>query len=285
MKSNRACLLLFVLCCAGILASSASAVVLEQITEVEVDGNVVTARLELTSGAGADLTLVFEDAVGLSAANLGWSIELIDSLEAAALLSRMPDSLVSLPAGLPMLLTIEPPVAGGLGFSGVVHVDLYTHSLMYTGLTPLRLFAAPLGGDFQDITTHVSSGSYRARGTKGSFSELVIVSDARPVTSVVDLKFDRLEDQLTELSPQLDDTVEAKLSHFLADSRSFYDAGNLVASIQKIEAFERTVREASSAEIPDVWRSSRDLTNVAGELRATAETLRFSLVFASIGAP
>ncbi len=57
-----------------------------------------------------------------------------------------------------------------------------------------------------------------------------------------------------------------------------------MAAIQKIESFESTVEQASSSEIPDVWRSSRDLTNVAGELRAAASTIRFSLVQASLGA-
>ncbi len=215
--------LVFTLCCAWIPATPASATVLEQITDVTIDGDEVTARLDLTSQVGADLTLTFEDALGLSAANLGWSIELVDATEVTALLSRMPSSLVSLPSGLPMLLTIEPPTSGGLSFTGVVHVELHTHSLMYTALTPLRLFAAPVGGDFVDVTTQLSSGSYRARGTKGSFSEFVIVADGRAVATVLDAKYDRLEDLLTSYSSDVDDTVEAKLDRFLEDSRDFYE--------------------------------------------------------------
>lgn len=275
-------LLAFIFCCAG---APASATVLEQITDVDIDGNVVTARLDLTSQVGADLTLTFEDALALTAANLGWSIELVDGLEVTNLLQRMPSSLVTLPSALPMVLTIEPPASGGLSFSGVVHVELHTHALTYSSLTTLRLFAAPLGGDFVDMTTQMSSGSYRARGTKGSFSEFVIVADGRAVATVLDAKYDRLEGLLTSYSSDIDDTVEAKLDRFLEDSRDFYDVANWVAAIQKIESFESTVDQASSSEIPDVWRSSRDLTNVAGELRAAALTLRFSLVQASLGAP
>lgn len=288
MRSNGTAflsLLVLVLCCAWLPVSPASATVLEQITDVEIDGNVVTARLELTSEIGADLTLTFEDVVGLSEANLGWSIDFIDGTEAVALLARMPSSLVTLPGGLPLLLTLEPPATGGLSFSGVAHVELYTHDLMYTAFTPLRLFAAPVGGDFVDVTTHLSSGSYRARGTRGSFSEFVVVADARPVATVIDVKFIRLDGLLTTFSSQIEDTVEAKLIRFLDDAETLYRAGNVVGAIQKIEVFATTVEQASSAEIPDVWRSSRDLTNVAGGLRAAAETLRFSLVLASIGAP
>lgn len=285
MRSQATVLLLLLILCSAWTPTPASAAVLEQVTDVEIDGNVVTARLELTSEVGADLTLTFEEALGLSAANLGLSIDLIDGLEATALLSRMPSSLVSLPSGLPMLLTIEPPASGGLSFTGVVHVELHTHSLMYTALTPLRLFAAPVGGDFVDVTSQLSSGSYRARGTKGSFSEFVIVADGRAVATVLDAKYDRLEGLLASYSSDIDDTVEAKLDRFLEDSRDFYDVSNWVAAIQKIESFESTVENASSSEIPDVWRSSRDLTNVAGELRAAALTVRFSLVQANLGAP
>ena len=37
-----------------------------------------------------------------------------------------------------------------------------------------------------------------------------------------------------------------------------------MTAIQKIEGFAATVQAHSGSEIPDVWRSARDLTNVAG---------------------
>jgi hypothetical protein len=43
------------------------------------------------------------------------------------------------------------------------------------------------------------------------------------------------------------------------------------------------VKQNSGAAIPDVWRSSRDVVNVAGDLRAGASTLKFSLLFKASG--
>jgi hypothetical protein len=39
------------------------------------------------------------------------------------------------------------------------------------------------------------------------------------------------------------------------------------------------VKAQSGSAIPDVWRANSTLVNVAGILRASADTLRFSLVF------
>lgn len=282
MKSTRSILLFLIAWCTWAFAIPATAT--PAITGIDIDGNVVTATLELTSLIEAELTLTFEDAVGLSASNLGWSIDQIDSLEAAALLTRMPSS-VTLPTALPLLLAVEPPSTGGLSFSGVVEIELYTHNLTYSAFSALRLFAAPASGDFVDITTDISSGSYRARGTKGSFSEFLIVLDARSVDTVIGVKFDRLENLLTTYSAALDDTLESDLNDWLDDAETFYAADNLVSAIQKVEKIEKEVDKASSSEAPDVWRSARDLDNVAGEIRAAADTLRFSLVLADNGAP
>jgi hypothetical protein len=71
------------------------------------------------------------------------------------------------------------------------------------------------------------------------------------------------------------------LSGLLNASQSAYAAGNLIAAIEYIEAFGDRVVAASGSQIPDVWRSSRDVTNVAGSLRSAASTLRYSLTLAS----
>jgi hypothetical protein len=45
------------------------------------------------------------------------------------------------------------------------------------------------------------------------------------------------------------------------------------------------VKQQSGANIPDVWQASGSLVNVAGALRGAADTLKFSLVWKSNGAP
>ena len=43
------------------------------------------------------------------------------------------------------------------------------------------------------------------------------------------------------------------------------------------------MEDHSGSDIPEVWRAARDLDNVAGYLRAGADTLRFSLNLPTIG--
>lgn len=252
------------------------------IVDPVIDGNSLSANIELGL-VEADLRIEFEQVVGLDVENLGLSAELINPTS-PALLSRLEAPLNnSLPGAFPVLVRIQPPASGGLSFSGVVTIELYTHNLQYAAATPLRLFSAPDGGEFRDITESMSSGSYRVRGGKGTFSEFLIVADLRASSVVVDNKFAALSTLLYNYSSQIDSTVFASLQTQLGAAESAWDNNDAVESIANIEAFIATVENAGSSEIPDVWRSARDIDNVAGELRAQANTLRFSLTRASNG--
>lgn len=252
------------------------------VTGIEIDGDEVRATVTV-SGAAAELTLRFEEVVGLSAANLGVSAQLVDPLD-PTLLGRLPGSLTSIPVAFPVLVEVDPPASGGLSFTGVVELEIYTHDLTYTAGCPLRMFAAHGGGPFEDISTWMGSGSYRIRGNKGNFSEFLIVTDLRPVDTVIGLKLDRVEALLDTHAGLIDASVLADLEDHLTNVRRSYEADQLVAAIHQIEAFTAHVEQHSGEEIPDVWRSSRDLVNVAGELRSAAMTLRFSLLLKSNGA-
>lgn len=248
------------------------------IVGAKVEGDALEAKIRLPGGVGADLTVAFEQVVGLSPESLGLSADLLDTADLTALASRLPSSLVSVPAGFPVLLTIEPPQAGGLSFSGVASIELYTHALTFLPGCPFRLFAAPLGGAFTDITESNSGGSYRAGGRKGEFSEFLIVADVRAVDDVIDVKFSRLGQKLTSHASAIDPTVYADLVAILDAAETAFDSGDTVGAIAAVETFADTVEAHSGADVPDVWRSARDLTNVAGDLRAAASTLRFSLL-------
>lgn len=269
------------LCIALLVASSpafATGVVV-----AAVDGDSLEARIQLSGGVGAELTVAFEEAVGLSADALGLSASLLDAADLLALQPRL-GQLVSVPAGFPVLLTIEPPASGALSFSGVVSIELYTHDLVYVPGSPLRLFAAPLGGAFHDITGTTAGGSYRVRGHKGDFSEFLIVADVRPVDAVIGEKFTDLDAKLTSYGSFIASALYTQLVTLLAEAEAAFDGDDVVAAIEKIEAFAAAVEAASAEDVPDVWRSARDLTNVAGELRASATTLRFSLLLKANGA-
>jgi hypothetical protein len=67
-------------------------------------------------------------------------------------------------------------------------------------------------------------------------------------------------------------------------AKNAYLANDAVGASEKIQQFSELVKQNSGSGIPDVWRSTRDVVNVAGELRSGAATLKFSLLFkASVG--
>jgi hypothetical protein len=265
----------------SILVSTA-AVSAQGIANLTISGNQVTATVDLP-GISADLALTFEQSVGLTASNLGLSAQLVD-LHDLSLLSRLPSgllaTLVNLPAAFPVLLRVQPPASGGLSFEGIYTLDLHTHNLQLTANCPLRLFSAYDGGPFEDITVNMGTGSYRVRGTKGSFSEFLIVADLRPLAGVISQKFDALGGLLSTYAGSIPGPVLDDLNHQLQTARAYYQAGDNVDAATTVNGFAATIQRNSGTGIPDVWRASGDLPNVAGRLRAAAGTLSFSLSLA-----
>ena len=221
-----------------------------------------------------ELSLQFEQAIGATAQNLGVSARLVSASE---LLGRLPTG-VSVPSGLPLLVTIEPPAEGSLSFTGVVTIELHTHDLAYS--PTLLLFKSSGGGPFVDITQSVGMGSHRVRGSSGGFSEFLILADPRSSSSVVNGKFQRLAALLDAHEDAMPAELVDELAGHLLAAQTAWSLGDALGAIDDVNAFSDAVKAASGASIPDVWRSSRDLTNVAGELRSAAGTLRFSLSLA-----
>lgn len=239
-----------------------------------VDGDSVHLALSLPGGLGGDFSLIFEDAVGLNLANLGISARIVNLYD-LALLARMP--LGSVISGLPVLLRIEPPASGGLAFSGIVTLEIHTNILHYTAGCPLRLFSASLGGPFRDITTAMGSGSYRVRGSSGGFSEFLILVDLRPVDQAITAKLNRLEQMLDDYTSSIPGSVYDDLEDRLEEIRADHAQGATADAIQGVDGFIAAVQQHAGTTIPNVWRSARDVQNVAGYLKAGAMTLRFSL--------
>jgi hypothetical protein len=244
---------------------------------VNIQGNKVEAVIDLAGGVSADITLQFENTVGLTKDSLGISAELVD-VTSLSVLERLPDITNVVPAlAFPMMITIEPKADSGFAFSGLATVDIHTHNLEYTAGTPLRFFKAPLNGEFKDITVTMGAGSYRARGVSGGFSQFIIAADLRAPLVVVNNKFNDLQTALNDFAGQIDSVVYSQLLQDLADVNQLILLQDYNAASNKLNAFKRTVNDNRGNNIPDVWRSSRDIRNVAGELMASANTLRFSL--------
>jgi hypothetical protein len=241
-------------------------------------GGTITLPFSLLGGLGGILTVSFDSVTGLNLPNLGVSVNLVSPLD-PALRARFPSG-VSIPLTFPVLVHIEPPLTGGLAFNGTTTVQLQTLSLFVPSNSP-RMYAASDGGNFTDMTTGTQSvalgSSYRVIGTRGGFSEFMIVSDPRPVDTVVSEKLDRLDQILADNGGAISGPVDTDLAAELAATRADIAAGNPAAAVTDLDGFLATVAQYSGTDIPDVWRATRDVTDVAGLLSAGAQTLQFSL--------
>ena len=273
MRSRSSCLFAALAC--GLLLSPA-ALPAQGIAGVIIDGSQVSVTVSLPGGIAADVLLRFEQVVGLSLANLGLGVGLVNPLD-PALLARLPSGAGTIPVAFPVLLTIEPPASGGLSFSGLVSLELHTSNLLFTLGCPLRLFAAPAGGPFEDITSSMGMGSYRARGSRGDFSEFLIAIDLRSKDSVARGKFAALRARLDQAQPSIEPSVFTQLDDLLDSALAAYNARKYLQAADLVATFSLAVKAASGSGIPDVWRSARDLVNVAGGLRSAADSLVFSI--------
>jgi hypothetical protein len=259
----------------GLLAAAGAATAQSLPVSVDASGNVAHARI----GAGplplAEVTLAFEDASNLNVASIGITAEKL-SLANATMLARFPaGALTKIAGGLPVLITVEPPASGGLSFRNTGRMEIHTHALPYTVGSSLRVFKAPLGGSFRDVTDEIAQGSVRARSSYGGFSQFVIVTDLRSTAEVVAEKLARLRKDVDRLpvaeQPGFDALIDSAEA---AVARSDYPRA--LADTDALRA--RAIARGGSA-IANEWRAARDVTNHAGEIAANAATLRFSVAY------
>jgi hypothetical protein len=239
---------------------------------LSVAGNVAVAQIGPASQPIAEVTLTFDDASNLNVASLGLSARLVD-LQDPALLSRLPNaSLVQLDSALPLLVTVQPPLAGGLNFRRTGRYELHTHLLPYAVGSNLRVFKAPVGGAFRDTTEEIAQGSVRARSRYGGFSQFLVATDLRETGTVVDAKIDWLRGRVATLPATEQPAFSAQLDA-LQSALARDDYATAIAATDAISA--RAQARAGSA-LLDTWRAG-GADNQAGDLIAGAATLKFSL--------
>lgn len=253
----------------------AAAVCAQTPVPLTISGRTATALVELPGEYAVDLSIAFEEVVGLNPNALDVSARLVTPLD-LGLLARLPAG-VTLPSGLPVVIRIEPTPSSALSFEGVVTVTLHTHNLELDLRSPLGLFSASSGGPFREITRRVSMGSYRVDGSSGGFSEFLIARDRRNIDSVIAGKFGDLRAVLQDHASAVPAGLFAALQLQLDQAEALFSYGLLEAAIGVVAAFARAVEAQSGALIPDVWRANDDRANVAGLLRAGADTLKYSL--------
>jgi hypothetical protein len=241
--------------------------------KVAVAGNTATAEIDL-SGVTAELILTFDGVQNLSASSLGISAQLLGTTDLLALATRLPDAtLTTLPAALPLLITVEPPLLGGLALQNTVRAEVHTHLLPYTAGSQFRLFKAPLNGAFVDITDEVAPGSVRTRGTTGGFSQFLVLTDLRSTSTVVNAKLGALRTRLGAVGG----TLQTTLAGHLDAAEDALAAGSHAGAIAAIDEFRATVSANAGTALPNSWSTSQRGNNVAGDLLAGAATLRYSV--------
>lgn len=241
---------------------------------VQVQGDTAVATVGSGPVPVAEVIFTFDAPQNLSAASLGLTAQLV-SITDTSLLARLPQAALNpLSSSFPLLLTIEPPSAGGLSFRSV-RVEVHTHALVYTTGSSYRLFKAPLGGGFLDITDEVAPGSVRARGTTGGFSQFLVLADLRSTSTVIADKIARLRARVATLahSERQPFTVE------LDQAESAVALGQYASAIAAVDNVRARAEARAGAHLPDRWRSARDLDNQAGDLIAGAASLRFSIAY------
>jgi hypothetical protein len=243
------------------------------VVDVTVAGNNAHAEISAGSVVLAELNLAFDDATNLSPGSIGITAQLLN-LTDPLLRLRLPNlGLQTQLSALPLLITVEPPNAGALSFRNTVRVEIHTHLLPYTAGTSLRVFKAPLGGAFRDITDEVAPGSVRTRGTTGGFSQFLILVDLRATRNVISEKFTWTRNQMSGLPA----ATRAPLDLLLNDAQLAVNQSRFADAIAALDSFRAQVSAGAGSTIPNQWSTAQRSGNVAGELLGGASTLKFSI--------
>ena len=279
----------FVLLVALPAASAASAQVV-----VEIVGDTAYATISLSDGGSvhdADVTIVFDSPINLSVESLNLTAELVDPAD-PAIAARLPAGVAIDPA-FPMLITVEPPLypwlfvdgfdpgppaAGALSFLNAYEFEVHTHDLVYTPNSRYRLMKAPIGGPFRDVTDDVRSGSTRARGRGGAFSQFVVVADNNLPLLIALGKVVELDLRL--LGAVLADPLRLDLTAQLVQVQLALLVPILgcVNALVPLDQFIATLDAHAGIDIANLWQAGGNTVNDAGELESLAYTLRFSLL-------
>lgn len=239
---------------------------------VSVAGNVAVAQIGPASAPIAEVTLTFDDASNLTPASLGLSARLV-SVDDAQLLARLPDAnLIQIASGLPLLVTIQPPVAGGLAFRRTGRYELHTHLLPYAIGSNFRVLKAPVGGAFRDTTEEIAQGSVRARSRYGGFSQFLVVVDLRETGAVVADKIAWLRNRVATLPAGEQPVFSAQLDT-IASAVANRDYATAMTAVDALSS--RAQADAGNA-LLDTWRAG-GADNQAGDLIAGAATLKYSI--------
>ncbi|MCW8109708.1 hypothetical protein OPS25_14455 [Alteromonas ponticola] len=236
----------------------------------------IQASVTLSDNIAVDITVEFENSIGLHANNIDVQATLLSPTD-PSIVDRLPSSLINADNAFPVLVSISPKSDAGFGFEGVAMIELYTTALHYVEGTPLRLFRSHDNGEFEDITMLTASGSFRARGNTGSFSDFIILADMRSLNVVLDEKFNALSNVLATNRHNIKNALLQPIDVAMGSLYTAISLQNYAMALTQVDTLIGLIQPASGNNIPDVWRSAGDIINVKGELLTHLYTLRYSL--------
>ncbi len=276
------------------LIAATSAAATDVPCPASTDSNVISVEVKVPADMPlyqACVTITFDDAVNLTRDSLGLTAEVVDP----ATFTGLPLNVAINPA-FPVRISVEPPMAifrngqeinqvgdGNLYFLKTYDLEIHTDALACSGTgSTIRMFKAPHGSSaFADVTDGLFSGSVRARGRGGAFSQFVIANDARSLlVDIIPTKLTNLTLSLgaSGLTGTLLTSLTTLLTSFPGDLVTGLVIGNLSAAIGDINEFISDVLVgADNGDVPQEWTAGGSLINVAGELVSLAKTLIFSL--------
>jgi hypothetical protein len=274
---------------------------------VTVDGNTAHADISLTNGAGdtfeAEATIVFDTPMNLSPESLNITAEIVDPEDINPRLPQDPTALlcpggpVAMDPDFPVMITVEPPAtpwlfetgfdggaaSGELEFLNTYSFEIHTHDLFYEPHSRYRVFKAPIGENFLDITSAVEAGSVRARGRHGAFSQFVIAKDLRGQHGLLGLNvlcgvYSEKTGALTGyvLGALIGDVLRLDLLRLLAKIIALIPI-DVLGALNAVDELIATIDANAGTDLPNVWNASHDAENSAGEMKGVAEALRFDL--------
>jgi hypothetical protein len=241
----------------------------------------IDVDIQLSGGRSAKLSLLFEHTTNLSTSALRITAE---EVQPDDLLGRLPAGVYVNPR-LPLRITIDRPTFSTFVFRGLVTLDLHTDAIDFEGEVPTdRLFQAATSNlSFVDLTRSAGLGSYRMEAGTGTFGELLVVNDLRPKRKTALLSYLALDAEVTRAANagQITGTTPADLHNALLQSRTAFEAGNLQAALDALDAFADIALTRSGTTVANTWDPSANKISEAGILRGAAGTLRLQVELAS----
>jgi hypothetical protein len=258
------------------LLSSSSIAQTVSPSSVSINGNVLKAKLQVTSLIEVDLVVEFEKSIGLSANNIDISASLVD-VNSSSVTNRINVDDIKVIPSFPVVISITPKVNSGFGFEGLASVEIYTKSIDYNVAMPARLFRSHDNGNFEDITSMVSAGSIRARGNTGSFSDFMILLDERSNVDMIEDTFSQLNQLFNQHSDKVLQILGMSIQTSIISLQQALLMSDFATALELTESLISLTESATGDQMSNVWRSSNDVINMQGELLTRLKTLRFSL--------